>query len=267
MVKLTKDIKFQITVPQKDPPRICLALTPPPPYPAYTRPICAPLPFPMFFLLRPLRRVLASVARHASDASAKNCFQLFPKTFPGGGPPKDLFLVDLRTLRKEFRQLQSQHHPDILAPGGNNQTGTNGQSSLINRAYSVVKNPYTRVAHTIELLHPKHFDITVDETSRQLIEQLKARRDSDLDYEELLMTVLDAHEALEMAAHESDLDALQTRNDERIAACEGRVAELLQASPVDWEKTIAEAIRLKYWANIANGIKEWEQDKPVLLTH
>lgn len=35
----------------------------------------------------------------------------------------------------------------------------------------------------------------------------------------------------------------------------------------DWDPTIMEAIRLKYWVNIQNGIKEWEQGKPVHLTH
>lgn len=141
-------------------------------------------------------------------------------------------------------------------------------SSHINKAYSVVKSPYLRAAHIIELLHPEHFDITTDETSKQLIQKLKdGSASGEFNYEELLMTVLEAHEALEMAAKESDLDAIQDENDARIEECETKIASLLESLDIDWQSVIAEAIRLKYWANIANGIKEWEQGKPVLLTH
>lgn len=205
-----------------------------------------------------------------STGPSLNYFELFPKTFPSGGPPKDLFLVNLRSLRKEFRALQSQHHPDILMGKSSfsENNGVDKSSSLINRAYSVVKSPYTRAAHVIELLHQDHFDITADETSKRLIEELKLNSSSQsLNYEELLMTVLEAHEALEMAAKESDLEALKKENDERIEACETRIANLLSATTIEWESIISEAIKLKYWANIANGIKEWEQGKPVLLTH
>lgn len=212
----------------------------------------------------------AKFCRWASNAADKNYFHYFPKTFPAGGPPKDLYLVNLRNLRKEFRVLQSQNHPDILV-GSNSfseNRGIDEMSSHINRAYSIVKSPYLRAAHIIELLHPEHFDITTDETSKQLIQKLKESSISgDFNYEELLMTVLEAHEALEMAAKESDLDAIQDENDARIEECENKIASLLQSPEIDWQSVIAEAIRLKYWANIANGIKEWEQGKPVLLTH
>ncbi|WPK27656.1 hypothetical protein PUMCH_005053 [Australozyma saopauloensis] len=215
------------------------------------------------------RHISRAARRWASTGTGKNYFQLFPKSFPNQGPPKDLFLVNARTLRKEFRALQSQNHPDIImgSLSFSENKGIDETSSSINRAYSVVKNPYMRAAHIIELLHPEHFDITTDETSKQLISKLKSNSAQSLNYEELLMTVLEAHEALEMANRELDLDVVQTENDERIDECEKEIAKLLGSQPIDWDKIIAEAIKLKYWANIANGIKEWEQGKPVLLTH
>lgn len=210
------------------------------------------------------------LARWASSGPETNFFRYFPKTFPAGGPPKDLFLVNARTLRKEFRALQSQNHPDILqgASSFSENQGIDEASSHINRAYSMVKNPYLRAAHIIEILHPEHFDISKDETSKELIQKLKA--DSALDsfnYEHLLMTVLEAHESLEMATKESDLEALQDENNTRIEESENKIADLLKSSQIEWSCVIAEAIKLKYWANIDNGIREWEQGKPVLLTH
>lgn len=223
----------------------------------------------MFSRGRSLLRQSRWVSKGTAAAKTTNFFHIFPKTFPLGGPPNDLFLVNLRSLRNEFRKLQSKNHPDIIAGSDSSPENESDITSCrINRAYVVVRNPYLRAAHMIELLHPEHFDITKDETSKQLIQNLKSEAAANLlNYEQLLMTVLEAHESMEMAVKESDLNVLQDENDRRIEISEHKIADLLNLPEIQWNKVIIEAIRLKYWANIDNGIKEWEHGKPVLLTH
>lgn len=215
---------------------------------------------------------LLTVCRYST--AVKSFFQLFPRTFPHGGPPKEPFMVDLRALRREYRQLQSEHHPDIvigsqaLKLDEGSSVNADVFSSLVNKGYSTIRNPYTRVAHLIELHHPQNVDVTQDEVAKEIIagfQQLSPEK--ALAYGEMLMQVLDAHEALEMAENESDLDDLSAENDVRIDETEENIDKLLSEKTVAWEAVMMEAIRMKYWVNIRNGIKEWEPGKPVHLTH
>lgn len=199
-------------------------------------------------------------------------FELFPKCFPTGGPPTDLFIVNLRQLRREYRNLQSEHHPDVIMGSAALYSDSGSQndrtSALVNRAYSTIRNPYTRAAYVVQLHHPDHLDITQDDVSKELISKFQSESpEYSADYKMLLMTVLDAHESLELASSESDLESLLTENDARIEETEANIETLLTAKPIVWEDVIIEAIRMKYWVNIANGIKEWEPGKPVHLTH
>lgn len=201
-----------------------------------------------------------------------NFFELFPKSFPAGGPPADLFAINLRQLRREYRNLQSEHHPDVIM-GSAALAATSGSqsdktSALINRAYSTIRNPFTRAAYVVQLHHPDHLDITQDDVSRELISRFQSESpEYSADYKMLLMTVLEAHESLELASSEADLESLLTENDARIEETEANIETLLNKNPIVWEDVIIDAIRMKYWVNIANGIKEWEPGKPVHLTH
>lgn len=200
----------------------------------------------------------------------QNYFAIFPKNFPRGGPPADEFLINDKLLRKELRQVQSDNHPDIVQAQrlAGLKVWSSFEPSLINKAYTSIRNPYLRAAHVIRLHHPEHMDITKDEVSKALI--LKYQSESEersSEYKELLMTVLDAHESLEMATTEPELGGLSGKNKERMFQSEERMNRILSQVNIDWDDFILETIRLKYWVNIANGIKEWEPGKPVLLTH
>lgn len=202
--------------------------------------------------------------------STTNFFKVFPKTFPQGGPPKDAFKVNLRLLRLEYRGLQREHHPDIVMGSLALTDTAKGPdvSSDINRAYSTLKNPFARAAYVVQLLHPENLDITQDDVSKQQILRLQAAsQEHSLNYKTLLMTVLEAHESLESAQAAVDLEAVKKENDARIAEAEQTLDKLLGQTPVPWDDFLIETIKLKYWVNIANGIKEWEPGKPVLLTH
>lgn len=204
-----------------------------------------------------------------------NYFRLFPQTFPNGGPPKESFLIKERQLRRELRQLQSTNHPDMIAQeaiSGSNASAVQAKgelqiSALLNKAFTTISNPYTRIAHVIQLYHPGHIDITQDDISKTLISKFQ-NEDAEfaMSYKELLLSVLDAHESLEMATTEEDLEELDAQNMERMKETEKAIDKQLGENP-QWNQILIDAIKLKYWVNIAHGIKEWEPGKPVHLTH
>lgn len=194
---------------------------------------------------------------------ASNYFAVFPKTYPRGGPPRDPFTTNLRALRREYRVLQSKSHPDRGDTAG--ESDVNQASADINQAYATLKNPYGRAAHVIALHHPEKWDINSDAVAKSLIAQFQSDPANLLDYKNLLMVVLEAHEQLELAATEADLKALALENDARIEKTLEVIEQLLAEEK--WDSVLVEAIRMKYWVNIANAIKEWEPGKPVQLTH
>lgn len=231
---------------------------------------------------RGIRALFHTSQRTWADGKVvKSYFDLLPQTFPDGAPPDGSFFVDMKSLRREFRRLQSENHPDIvLGSSILNSTKDNSTkdgpvsasedrfSALLNRAYSTLRNPYARIAHIVELNHPDHPDITSDEVAKGLIAQLQsALAESSEQYKDMLMNVLDAHELLELATLEADLDALSEENDARIEAGEKKIDALLKQQPLQWEPVMMEAIKLKYWVNIQQAIRDWEPGKPVHLTH
>lgn len=209
------------------------------------------------------------------STQVQSYFKLFPKNFPGGGPPPDSFIVNERTLRREYKGLQSESHPDKLIGSVNlsdaiNKEQSGDLSTLINRAYGCLKNPYTRVCHVIKLHHPDHLDVTKDEVAKDLIAQFQANSSEvSFKYKDMLMTVLEAHEALELANLEEDLEELLAENEARIDESEEKINDILHNQwPLEsWDELIMQAIQLKYWVNIENALKDWEPGKPVHLTH
>lgn len=193
-----------------------------------------------------------------------NYFHLYPKNFPQGGPPKDLFVVNERGLRREYKLLQLKAHPDKQQNTQNDE-----QLTMINRSYQTLNNPYTRLCHLIQVYHPEHIDIADDRVVKQMIGRFeKEKAESIGEYKEMLMTVLEEHERLEMALSEADVDELNQENEDRIGEAEEKIEhQLAEWPPALWDELIMEAIRLKYWVNIANACKEWEPGKPVHLTH
>lgn len=202
-------------------------------------------------------------------------FHLFPKNFPNGGPPQDPFIIKDRSLRREYKVLQSASHPDKLIGSVNlsealDKEQSGDLSTLINRAYGSLKNPYTRICHIVKLYHPNHLDVSQDDVAKELIADYQAKSsDVSFKYKEMLMTVLEAHESLELANLESELDDLRDENAQRIEDAEEQIDKLLKNEwPISsWDDLIMDAIKLKYWVNIQNALKDWEPGKPVHLTH
>lgn len=79
------------------------------------------------------------------------------------------------------------------------------------------------------------------------------------------MTVLEAREVIEEADSEADLEEVRVVNEGRIEECEQRLGEALERGDVQGAKE--EAVRLRYWVNIREGVRGWERGKPVVLQH
>lgn len=183
-----------------------------------------------------------------------NYYKIFHNTFPNGPPPAGSFDVDQRQLRKEFRNLQGQYHPDILNSGDEKvQLDDAEYSSVLNHAYATLKSPLTRAQYILKL--NANIDITTDEASKDYQFKDKA----------LLLDILEIHEELENVSDDSELAALKISNDERIQDSISKLGQLFKDE--DYENAAMESIKLKYWFNIDNAIKEWEEGKPVIMTH
>ncbi len=177
-----------------------------------------------------------------------NFFKLFPKTTHS----KILFQIDPKSLRKEYRSLQQQLHPDSNISHDDSIKYDDSKSSLLNKGYSTLKSSLLRSQHILEL---NGIDLSKDEVSKKY----------SLKDGELLFEILDIHENLENVNNEQELEPVKLENDERIAKSEAILNDLFNKQ--DYETAAVETIRLRYWWNIDNAIKNWEPGKPINLTH
>ncbi|CAL9734155.1 J-type co-chaperone Jac1p, mitochondrial [Monosporozyma servazzii] len=182
--------------------------------------------------------------------SQKTFFQCFPRTFPKGTPQWQL---DPSSLRKEYRQLQAQVHPDVaVAPQGN---GTNKEdaSAQLNKAYNVLSHPLSRAQYMIRCM--KDIDLTNDEVSRQATNSDPA----------LLSNIMDVHESLMECETEEEVKAIGKENQERM----NDLIEILdkQFASKDYDGAVSTTVELKYWSNLAEEIKEWTPGSRLELHH
>ncbi|KAG7890662.1 hypothetical protein KL936_001946 [Ogataea polymorpha] len=188
------------------------------------------------------------IARH--NSSLVDFYKLFPKTFPKGSPPNSPFSVDLKQLRKEFRLLQSTNHPDL----NRIKDETAGDlSSLLNNAYTVLSSPLKRSQYLLK----KNADIDLNDDA--------VNKKFQFQDQSVLMEILNVHEDLEDIQSEQELAKLEQENDERIEKSIAKLEELYETE--DYEAIALETVKLKFWENIKNALKEWEAGKPVNLTH
>lgn len=215
-------------------------------------------------------------------------YALFPQTLPAGAPPDGPFDIDVRALRREFLQLQAASHPDLHHSASYDTTTTTATttasstsktedsptppssassrsshssprrraealSSHINSAYKTLSSPLLRAQYILAERHG--VDLAGDEAAR-------ATGPAD---PALLMEVLQARETIEEAGSESDLEALAAENDARVGEAVGALGRALERGDV--AGAVREAVRLKYWENIRESIRNWEGGKPVVLQH
>ncbi|QPG73613.1 hypothetical protein FOA43_000925 [Brettanomyces nanus] len=214
------------------------------------------------FLHRPITCNLGSLigrtyrlASSSVPSSGPDYYRLFPKTFPRGAPPSSPFMIEDRKLRKEYRKLQALNHPDLInrlnQNGGSEVTHTS--SSLINKAYDTINDPLKRSQYLLNL--NANIDLTSDEATHKY----------EFADQDTLMRILEIHENLEEMTNQKEAEKFRRENQIRINESIEKLDILY--SKKDYEAIAMETIRLKYWYNIKNVLKDWLPGKPINLTH
>lgn len=186
-------------------------------------------------------------------------YALFPSTLARGPPPSGPFTIDVRVLRREFLRLQAAAHPDFhhVASGTSpDKTAARREaeaaSALINTAFKTLSNSLLRAEY---LLREQHgIDLAGDERGTETAAD-----------PEVLMTVLEAREAIEEAEREEDLEDVKVANEIRITNAEEALEKAFATGDIETAKS--ETVRLRYWMNIRESVNNWEKGKPVVLQH
>ena len=141
------------------------------------------------------------------------------------GLPRRL-LVDLDDLQRRFYELSRRHHPDFHQLAGEQERAASlERSALVNRAYRMLRDPLSRVAHVIAL-----------EEGRELEAASKPAPPM-----ELLARMLEVQEALE-EARSAGLDtpagerAVRERQDLTARQAAGDTA--ITARFVEWDNAV-----------------------------
>ncbi|CAK7225554.1 hypothetical protein SBRCBS47491_005928 [Sporothrix bragantina] len=197
----------------------------------------------------------------SSASSGPSFYALFPKTLTQGPPPAGPFAINVRALRTEFLQLQAAAHPDFHhdqgAPAGRDSHSSGrakaeALSSLINEAYRTLASPLLRAQYLLKQRHG--IDLAGDESTVGGATEM-----------DLLMAVLEVREEIEQAQSEADLEPIRAANQERIQASEAVLEKAFAADDADTARR--EAVRLRYWVNIDDALRNWERGKDIVLEH
>ncbi|KNC97743.1 Fe-S protein assembly co-chaperone HscB [Spizellomyces punctatus DAOM BR117] len=171
---------------------------------------------------------------------------LLPELAPGEA--KFAFDVDERLLRNKFLRLQQAVHPDGY--GQKSQTEklcAEQQSSFINKAYQVLRDPLQRAQYLLEL-------------NGVSIEEGESMNDPAL-----LMEVLDARERLEEAHAQSEIEEIRRENEKRMEETIDQLSQAFRDRDLDAAKRLA--IQLQYWVNIKKAAQEWIPGKRIEIHH
>ncbi|KAK9450401.1 uncharacterized protein V1518DRAFT_413756 [Limtongia smithiae] len=187
------------------------------------------------------------VLRFSTTCSSSSLYELFPKTFPQGAPPNGAFSVDPRALRSEFLRLQALTHPDH-ARTEEDKAAFETQSALLNKAYSTLRAPLPRAVYLLEL---RQMHVTEDENLGQ--------------DPELLMQVYELLERIEECGSEEEVGKVGEEVAGFIATSEAEVEAAFDADDIEAAKVAT--IRLRYWVNIREALKEWQPGQPFRMVH
>lgn len=195
--------------------------------------------------------------RTYSTATIADYYALFPTTFPKGGPPAASFAVNNKKLRKEYRKLQAANHPDLInnLNKGNTTAAPHISSSYINKAYNTLNDPLKRSQYLLRT--QARIDLNSDEATHKY----------EFADQSMLMNILEIHESLENMKTDQEAETARNENQVRIDSSIAKLNDLYSKQDPNYDDIALETIRLKYWYNIKNVLKEWAPGKPVTLTH
>lgn len=182
----------------------------------------------------------------------KNHYTIFPKTLPNGPPPASPFTISLSDLRREFLALQALAHPDKF-PSGSAKHRAEALSARINEAYRALSDPLARAQYLLALNHG--IDVMAEDGAQTHPQD-----------QETLMEVLESQEAMEEAEDEAAITELKTENERRREECVTKLGRALDGGDVETARN--ECVKLKFWYNIQDCLKEWEPGmKEIRIVH
>lgn len=187
----------------------------------------------------------------SDDIKSHTHYSFFSKTLPSGPPPHGPFTPDLRALRAEFLRLQAQAHPDRHPES--QKAHAQALSARINEAYKTLSSPLLRAQYLLSLRG--------ENTHLEEASQLGEGHGD----QELLLEVLELRERIEELQTEEEVEEMRAENESRIEECVGALEEAFRDD--DLGRAKREAVRLRYWVNVQDVLREWEKGKPVVLEH
>lgn len=214
--------------------------------------------FASFSTSRTLRDSAAAAAQESPSQPSKDDslkshthYHFFPETLPSGPPPHGPFSPDLNKLRREFLQLQARAHPDRHPE--DRKAHAQALSARINEAYKTLSSPLLRAQYLLS--------IRGDDSHSDDAAQLGPAQGD----QELILEVLELRERIEELETEAEVEEMKSENDERIEESVGELERAFEGD--DLEAAKREAVRLRYWVNVGDVLREWERGKPVVLEH
>ncbi|KAK1140941.1 hypothetical protein N8T08_009687 [Aspergillus melleus] len=205
----------------------------------------------------PLQRRFATTSPTHNDSDAgpesrgvapdiTNHYTIFRQTLPNGPPPGSPFDISLGDLRREFLQLQNVSHPDKYAPGMAKRRAE-AFSTLINEAYRTLADPLLRAQYLLREMHG--IDVTAEDGA--------AKHALD---PQTLMEVMEVQETIEEVSGDPDAEAkiaeLKKENAVRVETGVRALAGAFDRGDVETARS--ECVRLRFWYNVGEALKEWE---------
>ncbi|KAG4095478.1 Co-chaperone Hsc20 [Neocallimastix lanati (nom. inval.)] len=155
---------------------------------------------------------------------------------------KKEFDIDLKSLKIKFLKLQQSVHPDNFSTKSDKEKQYSElQSSFINKAYHVLLKPLDRALYILEI-------------NGYTIEEHNNIKDT-----QFLMNIMEINESIDDAEDQDDIDDINEENQERIKNSIDLISKDFKSGK--WEEMKEEAIKLRYWTNIQNTLKEWNPKK------
>ncbi|KAI9357533.1 Co-chaperone HscB, C-terminal oligomerization domain-containing protein [Pilaira anomala] len=158
----------------------------------------------------------------------------------GTGENKDqpTFDIDLKALKRQFLILQQKAHPDSFSQAPKREHAyAQLQSSVINKAYNILKNPLSRAQYLLEQ------------------QGIRVNESDSLSDPELLMDVMEFREELEEVQSEDELGPLKKRNDDKFQETVNNLSKAFKEK--DYNRAKELTIELQYWQSIQSAIHEW----------
>ncbi|ORX86427.1 Co-chaperone Hsc20 [Anaeromyces robustus] len=152
------------------------------------------------------------------------------------------FDINLKDLKIKFLKLQQLVHPDNFSTKSDNEKKYSDiQSAYINKAYHTLINPLERSLYLLEI---NGHGVNENDNVKDM---------------QFLMDIMSINEGIDDAEDQDDIDDISEENQERIKASIKIISDNYKLN--NWDIVKDETIKLRYWTNIQNTLKEWTPKK------